>query len=203
MIARCLVAMALLCPLHAATAQQAAGPSREAPRIFIGGKEAGWLPKVGANTLPSPDLIEAKARKLAARQRNLDAFALPVFPREPAPKKATSRTPVLNRQAERITLNEALQTLSVHAINLSRGEFLLGGHEVGRGDSVVLGYRGLVFEAVVSEVGPREIRFREKTSGETGVLPHRVLPRFVPQPIQPKETNGLLQGLVRPIPPNR
>jgi hypothetical protein len=176
---------------------------RDLSKIFIGRKEATWLPKVDGNTLPAQDSIEQKAKRLAARQRNLDAFALPVFPREPAPRKLDSKTPRLQRQAERITLNEALQTLQVNAINLRRAEFLVGGHEVGRGDTLVLGFKGVVFEAEVAEVGPQEIRFREKTSGETGVLPHRILPRFVPQPLDPKQATGLLQGLVRPMSPSR
>jgi hypothetical protein len=175
---------------------------RDLSKIFMGASDAPWLPKTKGRTLPNLEVIEQRARKLAARQRNLDAFALPVFPREPAPKK-TDKKPQLQREAERITLNEALQTLRISAINLRRGEFLINGHEVGRGDTLVLGYKGLTFEAVVSEVGPQEIRFKEQQSGETGVLPHRVLPRFVPQAVAPQATQGLLQGHATPIPPIR
>ena len=192
--------LALLLILGSIDASAQSPQGRDAGRIFIGRQEAAWLPKIQGDRLPKTEELEEKARKLAARRRNLDAFALPVFPREPSPK-APERSAGLQRQAERITLNQALQTLHITAVNLRDGEFLVQGHEVGLGDTLLLGYKGVTFEAIITEVAPLEVRFKDKSSGETGVLPHRVLPRFVPQPMLPGQAQ--LKGHASPMPPLR
>ena len=192
--------LALLLVLGSLNASAQNTQGRDAGKIFIGRQDAAWLPKIQGDQLPRTEELEQKARKLAARRRNLDAFALPVFPREPSPK-APEKSTGLQRQAERITLNQALQTLHITAVNLRDGEFLVQGHEVGLGDTLLLGYKGVTFEAIITEVSPLEVRFKDKGSGETGVLPHRVMPRFVPQPMLPGQAH--LQGHASPIPPLR
>jgi len=189
--------IAILFVLSGLDASAQSPQSRATGKIFVGLQDASWLPKIQGNSLPRTEELELKARILAARGRNLDAFALPVFPREPSPK-VVGKNVGLQRQAERITLNQALQTLHISALNLRDSEFLVQGHEVGLGDTLLLGYKGATFEAIITEVGPLEVRFKEKASGETGVLPHRVLPRFVPQPMLPSQAP--LQGHASPIP---
>jgi hypothetical protein len=176
-------------------------PSRPAPqvgrgRLFLGSDSAGaaWLPKT--ELLPKEQAMETGARKLAARVRNLDPFGAPTFPREDV-------VPVLEgkpeRETPRVTLNQALQTLRINGVSTGRKEFLIGGRNVFEGDVIELLFKGEVFEALVLEVGYAELRFRDLIRGETGVLPHNLVPRLAMEPLH--RAAPLLKGQAFPMEP--
>ena len=165
-------------------------------RLFLGSDSAGaaWLPKT--ELLPKEQAMETGARKLAARVRNLDPFGAPTFPREDV-------VPVLEgkpeRETPRVTLNQALQTLRINGVSTGRKEFLIGGRNVFEGDVIELLFKGEVFEAQVLEVGYAELRFRDLIRGETGVLPHNLVPRLAMEPLH--RAAPLLKGQAFPMEP--
>lgn len=163
-------------------------------QLFVGAGTVTWLPKT--TILPSGGDIETEARKLSSRQRNVDPFGLPTFPRpedtEPAPSQ-------LDRPAQRITLNQALQSLKVTGINLQKKEILMRGRNVFEGDVMVLSFKDQVFLAQVLEISGTQILFRDVKRHEMGVLPHTLLPQLQLEPIQKRAGLAGLEGKVTPM----
>jgi hypothetical protein len=193
--------LVLLLLLAAAVGVQAQVPARSAEpvkrgRLFIGSdsSSAAWLPKT--TLLPKEQAMEEGARKLGARLRNIDPLGVPTFPREDS-------MPLFEeeelRETPRITLNQALQTLRINGVSLSRKEFLIGGRNVFEGDVIELLFKGEVFQAQVVEVGPAELRFRDLIRGEPGVLPHNLIPRLALEPL--RRAAPLLDGKAFPMEP--
>ncbi len=141
--------------------------------LFIGNGSASWLPKT--DLLPAGGAIELQAKKLSVRLRNVDPFGLSTFPREDdAPMVAED----VYRAAPKITLNQALQTLKLNGVNLSRKSFLIGGRRAAEGDVVELAFKGEIFWAQVVEVGATQIHFRDVQRDESGTVKHDMLPRL-------------------------
>ncbi len=188
----------LLCAAVEVSAQAPARPAETAKRgrLFLGSNStgAGWLPKV--ELLPDEQAMETGAKKLGARLRNIDPLGVPTFPRE-------DDTPLFEeeslRETPRITLNQALQTLRINGVSTGRKEFLIGGRNVFEGDVVELLFKGEVFQAQVVEVGYSELRFRDLIRGETGVLPHNLVPRLALEPL--RRAAPLLDGKAFPMEP--
>jgi hypothetical protein len=172
-------------------APQAAKKAAPAKRteLFTGYGTSTWLPK--APILPSAADIETNARRLSSRVRNMDPFALPTFPREEDLKAAVSQ---VERNAERVTLNQALQTLRVTGINLDKKEILFRGRNVYEGDVMVLSFKDELFLAQVLEVGATQITFRDLKRQESGVLPHTLIPNLELEPIKNRAGANSLQG---------
>jgi hypothetical protein len=180
-----------------AAAPPAAAPKKAAPartELFVGKGTSSWLPK--AAILPTAADIETNARKLSSRVRNMDPFGLPTFPREEDLKAATTQ---INRATERVTLNQALQTLKVTGINLEKKEILFRGRNVYQGDVMVLSFKDEVFLAEVTEVNATQIQFRDVKRHETGVLPHTLLPNLELEPVQKRAGINGLEGKVTPM----
>lgn len=188
----------LLCAAVEAAAQTPARPADAVKRgrLFLGRDSTGaaWLPKT--ELLPSEQAMETGAQKLGARLRNIDPLGVPTFPRE-------DDTPLFEeeplRETPRITLNQALQTLRINGVSTGRKEFLIGGRNVFEGDVVELLFKGEVFQAQVVEVGYAELRFRDLIRGETGVLPHKLVPRLALEPL--RRAAPLLDGKAFPMEP--
>ena len=125
-------------------------------------------------------------------------FGLRMFPVEDEAVPALSK---IARAADRVTLNQGLQTLRLNGINLERKEFLIGARNVFQGDSIELSYKGEVFVAEVVEVGPTQIVFRDNTRNETGVLAHNLVHRLVLEPLQNRPGEAGLQGKFSPMEP--
>lgn len=180
----------------AAQSSSRVNDSAKRGRLFVGSDSSGvgWLPKT--DLLPEEKVIESAAQKLGVRVRNVDPFGLPVFPRE-------EMMPLFEddslRETPRITLNQALQTLRINAVNLARKEFLIGGRNVFQGDVVELLFNGEIFQAQVIEVGYAEMHFRDIIRGESGVLPHNLVPRLALEPI--RKAAPLLNGKALPVEP--
>ncbi len=195
---RALCLSLLLCAAVEVSAQAPARPAEAAKRgrLFLGSDSsgAGWLPKV--ELLPNEQAMETGAKKLGARLRNIDPLGLSTFPRE-------DDTPLFEeeslRETPRITLNQALQTLRLNGVSTSRREFLIGGRNVFEGDVIELLFKGEVFQALVVEVGYAELRFRDLIRGETGVLPHNLVPRLALEPL--RRAASLLDGKAFPMEP--
>jgi hypothetical protein len=190
---------------HALAQQAATAPARKATAaqanrvdIFVGSGTAGWLPKTKSTALPTAAAIETTAQSLGSRLRNLDPFGLSTFPREE--DKPASPAQVV-RAAERITLNQALQTLKVTGINLAKKEMLIGGQSVFQGDVMMLSFKNEVFLAQVLEVGATEIHFRDVNRLEAGVLPHTIMHRLNLESMQNRSRSNALQGKVTPMQP--
>ncbi len=160
--------------------------------LFVGGGTASWLPKT--SILPTASDIEASARKLSSRVRNMDPFGLPTFPREEDLKAPEIQ---VERGAERITLNQALQSLHVTGINLDKKEILFRGRNVFQGDVMVLSFKDQIFLAQLVEVGATEIQFRDLKRQETGVLPHSLVPHLELEPVRTDRSG--LEGKVTPM----
>lgn len=160
-----------------APAKKAATPKRAA--LFVGNGSASWLPRT--DLLPSADAIEAEAKKLGVRKRNMDPFGLSTFPRE---DDAPVVTEDIYRATPKITLNQALQTLKINGVNLQKKEILIGGRQAAEGDVVELVFKGEVFMAQVVEVGAAQLLFRDLQRNETGVLRHDILPQLAIEPLQ-------------------
>ena len=169
-----------------------ARPKRSA--LFIGKGTASWLPSV--EILPTALDIEAAAKNLGARQRNLDPFGLAVFPREDAAPAFFDDT---LREAPRVTLNQVLQSLKINGVNLARKEFLIGGRNVVEGDVIEMTFKGETFQAQVIEVGHTELRFRNLLRDETGVLLHSMIPALPLEPMH--KIASRLDGKVSPMEP--
>ncbi len=152
-------------------------PKRSA--LFVGNGTASWLPTT--ELLPKAEAIEAQAKKLGVRQRNMDPFGLSTFPRE-------DDAPVISediyRATPKITLNQALQTLKINGVNLQRKEFLIGGRQAAEGDVIELAFKGEIFFAQITEVAATQLLFRDLQRDETGVLQHDILPQLNIEPLQ-------------------
>jgi|GEM_PF-1494385 len=188
----CLAALA--CWLGAAVAQPA--PPAKGTELFVGIGTVGWLPKTKVSMLPTAAAIETLAQKLNSRLRNVDPFGLATFPRE---RDQTATPAELGRTADRVTLNQALQTLRVTGISLENKEFLISGRNVFEGDVVMLAFKNEVFLAQVVEVGATEIRFRDVKRQEAGALPHSLLPQLQMEPMQNRSAKDGLEGKVSPM----
>ncbi|HYF36484.1 MAG TPA: hypothetical protein VD994_14415 [Prosthecobacter sp.] len=163
-------------------AQPAAAQKRVPKRgaLFIGGDKPGnGLPRT--DLLPTTPQMEVLGEKLSARQRNVDPFGLSTFPRD-------EDQPIIEdemmRVTQRITLNQALQTLKINGVNLKHKEFLIGGRNACEGDVIELAFKNEIFKAQVIEVGPVEIQFRDLQRQESGVLRHSIIPQLQIEPLQ-------------------
>jgi hypothetical protein len=189
MIARTTITLlAAAAAAHSLVAAEPAGrkpPPNRSQQLFVGFGSASFLPKT--NILPSAGDIEAQGKRLSSRVRNMDPFALPTFPR---PEDMAAAAPTIARAAERVTLNQALQTLNVTGINLNKKEILFRGRNVFEGDVMVLSFKNEVFLAQVLEVNATQILFRDVKRNEGGILPHNLLPHLEMEPIN-KRTGGL------------
>ncbi|HRH98855.1 MAG TPA: hypothetical protein PLB55_23140 [Prosthecobacter sp.] len=179
-----------LVPVQAQT--KPAAPRRAA--LFIGNGSASWLPRT--ELLPKAESIEAQAKKLGVRQRNMDPFGLSTFPRE---DDAPVITEDVYRATPKITLNQALQTLKINGVNLPRKEFLIGGRRAAEGDVIELAFKGEVFLAQVIEVGATQLHFRDLQRDETGVLKHDILPHLSIEPLQ--KIASQLESRMTPVEP--
>jgi hypothetical protein len=152
------------------------------------------LPKT--TILPKAEDIEAEAQKLSSRMRNMDPFGLSTFPREDS-------QPIFDedsfRATQKITLNQALQTLRINGVNLKKKEFLIGGRNAQEGDVIELSFKGEVFQAEVLEVGASDILFRDIKRDESGVLRHEVVPNFKGEAI--RNVASRAEGRMTPIEP--
>lgn len=173
-------------------AKSGPAPASKAP-LFIG-TGVPWLPKV--KTLPSAADVERLAEKLSSRERNVDPFGVAPFPREDS-------APVFEdegiRPAKRITLNQALQTLKLNAVNVGQKEFLIGGRSVFQGDVIELSYRDELFQALVVEVGATQITFRDLKRDESGVMPHNMIPHLHLEPM--RNVTSALETRLAPMEP--
>lgn len=179
-----------VCCLKAQTNIQAV---KRAP-LFIGNGKATWLPRT--DLLPTAEVIEDLAKKLGVRQRNLDPFGISTFPRE---DDAPTVTEDEYRETPKVTLNQALQTLRVIGVNLSSKEFLIGGRRAAEGDVIELAFKGEVFLAQVTEIGPTELHFRDIKRDETGVLQHNIIPQLKMEPL--KKISSQLESRLTPVEP--
>lgn len=175
---------------------KAAAAGKRAPELFVGSGSSAWLPK--STVLPTASNLEARAQKLRSRLRNVDPFVLSTFPRE-EDARPTPNAP--ERPTERVTLNQALQTLRVTGINIATKEMLIGGRNVFEGDVMMLSFRDEVFLAEVLQVGPAQILFRDIKRQETGALSHSLLPHLEMEPMQNRASKDSLQGKVTAIEP--
>lgn len=162
--------------------------------LFAGNGTASWLPRT--ELLPSAETIEAQAKKLGVRQRNMDPFGLSTFPRE---DDAPVITEDIYRATPKITLNQALQTLKINGVNLPRKEFLIGGRQAAEGDVIELAFKGEVFQAQVTEVSASQLHFRDLQRDETGVLKHDILPQLSIEPLQ--RITSQLESRITPVEP--
>ena len=147
--------------------------------LFVGNGTVGWLPRT--ELLPNAESIEAQAKQLCVRQRNMDPFGLATYPRE---NDAPVITEDIYRATPKITLNQALQTLKINGVNLQRQEFLIGGRRAAEGDIIELAFKGEVFLAQITEVSATQLHFRDHPRDETGVLKHDILPHLSIEPLQ-------------------
>lgn len=154
-------------------------PVTKRGNLFVGGQTASWLPRI--SILPNAETIEAEAKKLGVRKRNIDPFGLSTFPRE---DDAPVSSEDIYRATPRVTLNQALQTLKINGVNLQGKEVLIGGRQAGEGDVVELAFKGEIFLAQVTEVGATQLLFRDLQRKEIGVLRHDILPKINLEPIQ-------------------
>lgn len=164
--------------------------------LFVGIGSANWLPQ--SNLLPTAKEIDNQAKKLGSRQRNMGPFGLRMFPVEDEAAPAVSH---ITRTADRVTLNQALQTLRVNGLNLEQKEFLIGARNVFAGDALEISFKGEVFVAEVVEVGPLQIIFRDNAKQETGILAHNIVHHLALEPLQTRPRKGRLQGKLSPMEP--
>ncbi len=164
--------------------------------LFVGNGSVNWLPQ--SNLLPSAKEIDNRAQKLGARQRNMGPFGLRMFPVEDEAAPAAIH---IARGADRVTLNQALQTLRINGINLDRREFLIGARNVFEGDALEVFFKGEVFVAEVVEIAPMQIVFRDHARRETGVLAHNLVQHLALEPIRNRPSGGALEGKLSPMEP--
>ena len=155
-------------------------PATAAVPLFVGQDTAPWLPKV--TTLPKAAEVESRAQKLSSRVRNVDPFGVATFPREESLPVIVEEDPA--RPTPKLTLNQALQTLKLNAVNLEKKEFVLGARSVFEGDVIELSFRNEIFRALVVEVGATEVVFRDLDREETGIMPHSVVRGLKLEPMQ-------------------
>ena len=193
-------------PGQAATRAGAGAPQRPAVELFFGRSQASWLSSLTTGLVPATGAeLERRAAGQALRQRNQDVFGLRMYPREESPVVATNdQPPPVARTIERVTLNEALQTLTPNGVNLGRRELMLDGQTAQVGDALHLTYKGQTFLAEILEVGLTAIRFRDVKRRENGVLPHTCVPLFAPEKLTRRSVDpDRLPGKVRPMEPTR
>ena len=184
----------------------AGAPRQPTVELFFGRSQAPWLASLTTGLVPATGAeLEQRAAAQALRQRNQDVFGLRMYPREESPVVAASdQAPAVARTIERVTLNEALQTLTPNGVNLARRELMLDGQTAQVGDALHLTYKGQTFLAEILEVGLTEIRFRDVKRRENGVLPHACVPLFAPEKLTRRGTDpDRLPGKVRPMEPTR
>lgn len=157
-------------------------PAARKPFQFFGQDTYKWVPQV--KNLPAARDVEQMGRKLSSRVRNQDPFGIATFPREDS--ALPSMVEESNRPTPKVTLNQALQSLKLNAINLGTKEFLIGGRSVYEGDVMELAFQKEIFQALVVEVGATEIRFRDLQRDETGVLTHTLIPNLPLEPLRQK-----------------
>jgi len=190
----------LLCGSSAVLAQTPAPPPKLPQQgrieLFVGYGSAAWLPQ--STALPTAREIDNRAQKLGARQRNIGPFGLRMFPVE---EQAASTQSTIARAADRVTLNQALQTLRLNGINLAHKEFLIGARNVFVGDSLELAFKGEVFIAEVVEVGPTQIVFKDNARKETGVMSHHLVQQFALEPLQDNRRKAALREMLTPMEP--
>lgn len=164
--------------------------------LFVGNGSVNWLPQ--SNLIPAAREIDNRAQKLGARQRNMGPFGLRMFPVEDEAAPAATH---IARGADRVTLNQALQTLRINGINLDRREFLIGARNVFEGDALEVFFKGEVFVAEVVEIAPMQIVFRDHARRETGVLAHNLVQHLALEPIRNRPSGGALEGKLSPMEP--
>ncbi len=203
-----LAAALFLAPAAAAQAVNRAGagaPQRPTVELFFGRSQASWLSSLKTGLVPATGAeLERRAAGQALRQRNQDVFGLRMYPREESPVVAADAQAPVVRTIERVTLNEALQTLTPNGVNLGRRELMLDGQTARVGDALHLTYKGQTFLAEILEVGLTAIRFRDVKRRENGVLPHTCVPLFAPEKLTRRGVDpDRLPGKVRPMEPTR
>jgi len=190
----------MLCLSTSGTAQSPVVSKKAQPpvrtELFVGNGSAAWLPQ--SASIPSAREIDNRAQKLGARQRNLEPFGSRMFPVD---EQAVAVSPNVARAADRVTLNQALQTLQITGINLEQREFLIGARNVYVGDSLELSFKGEVFLAEVVEVGPVQVVFKDNARQETGVMSHHLVQRFALEPLSSKPRSAALQHMLTPMEP--
>lgn len=179
-----------------ATSRKAAPAKPRAKELFIGSSNASGALKIAI--LPTASDLETQAQKLSSRLRNVDPFGLSTFPRE---DEAVPAPDAPERPTERITLNQALQTLRITGINLSTKEVLIGGRSIFEGDVMMLSFKNEVFLAQVQQIGTTQILFRDLKRQESGALPHTLLPHLELEPMQSRSRKDSLEGKVTAIEP--
>ena len=179
-----------------ATTTPARKPGTRAKELFIGSDTAGAQFK--SSILPTATDLESMAQKLNGRLRNVDPFGVSTFPRD-AESLPPSDAPV--RPTERVTLNQALQTLRLTGINIATKEVLIAGRSVFEGDVMMLSFKNELFLAQILQVGPSQILFRDLKRQETGALPHTLLPHLEMEPMQNRTRKDSLEGKVTAIEP--
>lgn len=169
--------------------------AEKAKPLFFGIDTANWLPK--APSLPKAGDVEVLAQRLGSRVRNVDPFGVPTFPREDTLPLIVDEDPV--RPTPKLTLNQALQTLKLNAVNLDTREFIIGARSVFEGDVIELSFRGELFRALVVEVGATAVVFRDIDRAETGLMPHAMVRNLRLEPMQ--TTNSRLAPHLAPLEP--
>ena len=163
---------------------------------FVGNEKVSGLS--GGTLLPTAAEIDANAQKLSARLRNVGPFGLQMFP---APEELASTDVSAVRPTQKTTLNQALQSLRVTAINLERREFLIGARNVFQGDVMEVRFRDEIFIAEVVGVTATQIDFLDRQRQETGVLLHGLGRQLVLEPLQARARETSLAGKVAPMEP--
>ena len=161
---------------------------------FVGNEKVSGLS--GGTLLPTAAEIDASAQKLSARLRNVGPFGLPMFP---AQEEIASTEVSVVRHTQKITLNQALQSLRVTAMNLERREFLIGARNIFQGDVMEVRFRDEIFAAEVVAVTATQIDFLDRQRQETGVLLHGLGRQLVLEPLQPRAREARLAGKVAPM----
>lgn len=173
----------------------ASKPAEKAKPLFFGIDTALWLPK--APSLPKAGDVEVLAQRLGSRVRNVDPFGVPTFPREDTLPLIVEEDPA--RPTPKLTLNQALQTLKLNAVNLDTKEFIIGARSVFEGDVIELSFRGEIFRALVVEVGATAVVFRDIDRAETGLMPHSMVRNLRLEPMQ--ATTSRLEPHLAPLEP--
>lgn len=189
----CLVLLAGLLTAQTPQATRKAPPPKRT-ELFVGNGSLSWLPK--SAILPTALDLNTRAQKLGSRVRNMDPFALAMFPKEEALQSPLADP---SRPTERITLNQALQGLKLNGINLQKKEILMRGQNVFEGDVMMLSFRNEIFFAQIMEVSATQILFRDVKRQETGVLPHSIVPHLDLEPMKQRSGRGDLAGKVTPM----
>lgn len=170
-------------------------PAEKAKPLFFGQDTATWMPRI--TSLPKAADVEAMAQRLSSRVRNVDPFGVPTFPREDNLPLIIEEDPA--RPTPRLTLNQALQTLKLNAVNLTTREFIIGARSVFEGDVIELSFRGEIFRALVVEVGATEVVFRDLDRSDTGIIPHSMVRNLRLEPMQ--TTASRLDAHLAPLEP--